>query len=511
MHDVGTAWLMTSLAPGSPFWVALMQAAGSLPFFLLALPAGAIADIVDRRTLLLLTQSWMCLVVTALGLLTITHQMTPMLLLGLTFALSLGTSMNLPVWQATMPELVTKDELPAAATLNGLVINLARSVGPAIAGMLIAVAGGNPGIVFLLNATSCLIVIATVHRWHNVPKVQALPVERFTGAIQAGIRYARYALQLQAVLVRSGSYILFVSALFALLPTLGRQELRLDALGYGIMLGFWGIGGLVGAFILPRIRQHFSTDHVTVGGTILMGTTMLILAQLRNFPGVCAVMLLVGIGSISVMVSLNATAQTAVPMWVRARALAINLLLFQGCMTAGSLLWGAIAQRFGISVALMTAAIGLMGTTVLSRRFCLQCAEKMDLSSSLHWDQPFHYFEPCPNDGPVMITIEYRIDTTQTDAFNTAMIALSRIRRRDGAIQWGLFQDLSEPERFVESLLVESWMEHRRQYERVTLSDKAVEEWAWSFHIGTAPPKIFEMIYTHTDTRKDTFLPDATR
>ncbi len=209
MHDVGAAWLMTSLAPGSPFWVALMQAAGSLPFFLLALPAGAIADIIDRRTLLLLTQGWMCLVATTLGLLTLTHQMTPTLLLGLTFALSLGTSMNLPVWQATMPELVTRAELPAAATLNGLVINLARSVGPAISGLLIAAAGGNPGIVFLLNATSFLSVIITVYRWRNVPKVQALPAERFIGAMQAGIRYTRYAPQLQTVLVRSGAYILF--------------------------------------------------------------------------------------------------------------------------------------------------------------------------------------------------------------------------------------------------------------------------------------------------------------
>ncbi len=500
MHDVGAAWLMTSLAPESPFWVALMQAAGSLPFFLLALPAGAIADILDRRTLLLITQSWMCLMATTLGVLTVTHQMTPMLLLGLTFALGLGTSMNLPVWQATMPELVTRAELPAAAALNGLVINLARSIGPAIAGLLIAAAGGNPGLVFFLNAVSFLIVIITVSRWHSVPKVQALPAERFIGAMQAGIRYARYASQLQTVLVRSGAYILFASALFALLPTLGRRELGLDALGYGTMLGFWGIGGLAGAFILPRVRRRFSTDHVVAGGTILLGTTLLILAQLRNFPGVCAVMLLVGIGWISVMVSLNATAQTAVPMWVRARALAINLLLFQGCMTVGSLLWGAIAQRFGIQVALTAAAIGLMGTTLLSKRFCLQCTEKLDLSSSLHWDQPFHSFEPCPNEGPVMITIEYRIDPAQAAAFSTAMTLLSHIRRRDGAIYWGLFQDLSEPERFVESVLVESWMEHRRQYERITLADKVVEDQAWSFHIGTTPPRISEMIYAHPET-----------
>jgi MFS family permease/quinol monooxygenase YgiN len=495
MHDVGAAWLMTSLAPNSPFWVALMQAAGSLPFFLLALPAGAISDIVDRRKMLLITQSWMCLMAITLGVLTLTNQMTPALLLGLTFALSLGTSMNLPAWQATMPELVSKQELPAAATLNGLVINLARSIGPAIAGMVIAAAGGNPGIVFLLNATSFVIVISTVYRWRRTPQVRDLPAERFVGAIQAGMRYARYAPQLQTVMVRSGAYILFASALFALLPTLGRRELGLDALGYGVLLGFWGIGGLAGAFILPKVRQRFSTDRVVAGGTLLLSFTMLVLAQVRIFPVVCGVMLLVGIASISVMVSLNATAQTVVPLWVRARALAINLLLFQGCMTVGSLLWGAVAQRASVNVALTAAAIGLMGTVMLSARFCLQCAEKMDLSASLHWDQPFHVFEPCPNDGPVMITIEYRIAPDYAPDFRKAMADLSHIRRRDGAIHWGLFQDLGDPGRFVESVIVESWVEHRRQYERVTEADRAVEARAWAFHVADKPPQISEMIY----------------
>jgi MFS family permease len=495
MHDVAAVWLMTSLAPDSPLLVALMQAASSLPFFLLALPAGAIADVIDRRKMLLVTQMWMLLVVITLGICTLMGWINPWILLGLTFALSLGTSMNLPVWQAVTPELVTKEELPAAATLSGIVINLARAIGPAIAGMIIAIAGGNPGPVFLLNACSFCGVLTVLYRWRRQPIQTNMPAERFWGAMQAGVRYVRFAPLFQNVLVRSAGYIFFASALFALLPLLGRRELGLDALGYGIILGFWGLGGLAGAFLLPKIRARTTSDRIVLGASCLFATTMLLLAQIRIYPILCLTMLLVGISSLSVMVTLNVSAQTSVPTWVRARALSINLLFFQGCMTLGSLTWGAIAQRFGISVALQVAAIGLVLTGLLTRSFRLRCAEKLDLSSSMHWEHPAHSFVPCPQDGPVLITIVYCIDPGDATAFRAAMERLSQIRRRDGAIQWGLFQDLSDPSRFVETSIVESWAEHQRQYVRVTQADRAIEAAAWQFHRGGHPPQITELVY----------------
>jgi MFS family permease len=495
MHDVGAAWLMTSLSPDSPLLVSLMQAASSLPFFLLALPAGAIADVVDRRKMLLWTQAWMLVVALILGILTLANITTPWILLGLTFTLSIGSSMNMPVWQAIIPELVPKAELSSAATLSGITMNLARSIGPAVAGMVIAVAG-TTGAVFLINGASFCGVIAVIYSWKRQQKTSALPAERFLGALQAGIRYARYAPQLQTVLVRTGFYIFFASAIFALLPILGRKELKLDALGYGIMLGFWGIGGLLGAFILPKIRQKTTIDRIVAGGSILLGGMILILAYLRNFYGVCGVMMLVGIASLSVMVSLNTSGQTSVPAWVRARALATQMLVFQGCMALGSLLWGAIAQHSGISVSLAAASVGLMGTVILSRRYCLQCSEKLDLSASLHWQYPYHAIQPRPTDGPVLIAIEYRIDPNQAEEFSKAMQVLSQIRRRDGVIRWGLFQDLSDPGRFVENSVVESWAEHQRQFERVTVSDRAIEDKVLSFHIDREPPKISELIYS---------------
>jgi MFS family permease/quinol monooxygenase YgiN len=495
MHDVGAAWLMTSLSP-SPFLVALMQAASSLPFFLLALPAGAIADVIDRRRMLLFTQGWMLVAAALLGVLTVAGITTPWILLVLTFALSIGSAMNLPVWQAIVPELVAKEELSSAVTLSGIVVNLSRSVGPALAGIVIA-ATGTTGVVFLLNAASFVGVMLVLYSWQRTTQKSALPAERFVGAIQAGIRYARFAPLLQTVYIRTAAYILFASALFALLPLLGRRELGLDALGYGIILGFWGIGGLAGAFILPKARQQTSIDRLVAGASVLMGAMMLVLASLRNFYLVCGVMLVVGIASLAVMVSLSVSAQTAVPTWVRARAIATQMLVFQGCMALGSLLWGAIAQQAGISVALTTGGVGLIASVVLTTRYRLRCVEKLDLSASLHWNQPIHAFEPCPNDGPVLVTLEYRVDPANAEEFTKAMQALSLIRRRDGAIQWGMYQDLSDPSRFVETMVVESWAEHKRQFERVTNADRVIEERARAFHIGDEPPKVSQMIYSN--------------
>jgi MFS family permease/quinol monooxygenase YgiN len=494
MHDLGAAWLMTSLSP-SPFLVALLQAASSLPFFLLALPAGAIADVVDRRRMLLITQSWMLAMAALLGILTVMGITNTWILLTLTFSLSLGSSMNMPVWQAITPELVTREELPAAVTLSGIVINLSRLIGPALAGIIIAVAG--TGMVFLLNATSFVAVLVVLYRWPRSPQQSALPAERVLGAIQAGIRYARHAPALQTVFIRTAGYVLFASALFALLPLLGRRELGLDALGYSVILATWGIGGLAGVILLPKLRQRVSIDHLVSGASVVYAAMMLVLAFSRNFFLVCGGMVVIGVASLCVMVSLNVSAQTAVPAWIRARALAIQLLLLQGCMTLGSLLWGTLAQHTSIAIALASAAVGLLIAVPLTAHRRLRCAEKLDLTASLHWQQPNHAFEPCPNDGPVLITLEYRIDPDNAEDFTQAMQVLSRIRRRDGAIQWGLFQDLSDPGRFVETAVVESWAEHVRQFARVTVADRAVEEQVRAFHIGELPPQVSQMIYAN--------------
>src|SRR2546426_7243532 len=266
MHNVAAAWLMTSLAP-SPTMVALVQAATSLPVFLVALPAGAIADLVDRRRLLLLTQGWMLLAAGGLGALTLMGASTPWLLLTLTFALGLGAAMNAPAWQAIIPELITGSEVRAAVTLNGVGYNLARAVGPALGGLTVGALGS--GAVFILNALSFLGVMVVLYGWKRPVGEHALPAEDAFGAMRSGIRYIRYAPALRAVLSRTAVFIFGGSALWALLPLVARQELALNATGYGVLLGCLGAGAVIGAALLPQIQRRLSTDLFLAGATLL--------------------------------------------------------------------------------------------------------------------------------------------------------------------------------------------------------------------------------------------------
>src|SRR5438270_3360311 len=357
MEEVGEAWLMTDQT-GSPLLVALLQTADSLPIFLLALPAGALADIVDRRRLLLFTQGWMCAAATGLGVLTLLGLTTPWVLLAFTCALGAGTALNVPAWQAIMPELVSREELPASAALGGVGFNIARSAGPALGGRIVAAAG--PGAVFLLDAASFVGVLVVLYRWRRAPRHSVLPAERVAGAVRAGLRYGRHAPALRAVLIRTLAFIVCGSALWGLLPVVGRRELALTSIGYGVLLGCLGLGAVVGAMALPSLRRRLSTDALVAVGTVLWAGVMAAFAFVREFPVLCLLLGAGGMGWIALMSSLNVAAQTAVPSWVRGRALALYVLSFQGGMAVGSALWGYVAAHAGISVALIAAASGLV-------------------------------------------------------------------------------------------------------------------------------------------------------
>src|SRR5438552_11595900 len=290
MEEVGEAWLMTDHT-ASPFLVSLLQTADSLPIFLLALPAGALADIVDRRRLLLLTQGWMCIAAGGLGILTLLDLTTPWVLLAFTCALGVGTALNVPAWQAIMPELVSREELPSSAALGGIGFNIARSAGPAIGGVIVATAG--PGAVFLLNAASFVGLIVVLYRWRRAPRHSVLPTERVAGAVRAGLRYVRYAPALRAVLVRTRAFIVCGSALWGLVPVVGRRELGLTSVGYGVLLGCLGIGAVSGAMALPWLRRRLSADALVATATVLWAGVMTAFAFVRAFSVLC---LLVGSG-----------------------------------------------------------------------------------------------------------------------------------------------------------------------------------------------------------------------
>jgi MFS family permease len=486
MQNVGAAWLMTSLSP-SPLMVALIQTSASLPILMLALPAGALADIVDRRRLLLFSQGWMLVAAAALGILTILRATTPWSLLALSVALGVGSAMNAPAWQAIVPELVPREELLPAVSLGGINFNLSRAVGPALGGLVVAWAGA--GATFILNAASFLAVMAVLFAWNRPHSTDVLPAERVLGAIRAGVRYARHAPALDAVLVRTAAFVIGGSAIWAVLPVLARWQLGMDAAGYGWLLASFGVGAMIAGALVPRLGRHFSRHALSGLSVMCFALVLPLLAFTRNLVAVWALMALAGASWTVTMAVLNVAAQLSVPAWVQGRALAVYQMVFQGGMAGASVLWGWVAERQNVRMALCYAAAAAAAGLLTMLRFRLAGDEEIDLEQ-LSRPLPATPFEIDPDVGPVLVTVEYRIDPKCAPEFTAAMRQLRTIRLRDGAVFWGLFFDSSQPERFVEYFAVESWAEHIRQHHRGVASDLAAQELARAYHIGDSPPVV---------------------
>lgn len=484
MHDVSAAWLMTTLAP-SPAMVALVRSASTIPMFLFALPAGALADVVDRRRLLLFTQSLMLAAAGTLAILTLLDVTTPLLLLALTFALGLGTALNAPAWQSILVELVPRSQIAAAIGINSASINLARSIGPAIGGLLIAALG--PAANFAVNAVSFCGVMVVLYRWRRQPVESVLPAERIVGAMRTGLRYVRHEPAVLAVLARSSTFTIFASALLALLPALARFELGRGPAGYGVLLGFFGIGAVITATQLPRWREHLPAERIVAFTTLPFAGSMLVLAW-TPYPALVDTAVFVAGGCWLTLVStFNTSIQAVVPSWVRGRVLAVSILVFFGGMASGSALWGFVAAAFNLSTAFVAAAIGLLVSLYATHRLRIARGEALDLSPSAHWPAPNVIKALAHDRGPVVVTVDYRIDPQKLRHFRRVMQRVRRIRRRDGAINWGLLADVADAAHFSETFVVESWLEHLRQHERVTVADRAVLDKARSFHVGDDP------------------------
>jgi MFS family permease len=482
---------MTDLA-ASPLTVALVQAATNLPFFVLAVPAGALADIVDRRRLLLVAQSWMLLVAVALAVVTFACHMTPWLLLALTFLLGLGSTLNGPAWQATTPDLVPREEIPAAVALSGISVNGARAVGPALGGLMVAAAG--PGATFLFNAVSFLGVLFVLARWRHPQESSALPAERFVGAIGAGLRYVGHAPTFQAVLLRTMAFVVGGSSLLALLPILIKQDASLGPAHYGILLGCFGAGAVISVELLPVLVRRAGVDRTVTVAFLAFAAMTLAVAWLAYFWLRCVLVLLAGAAWLAALTQLNATAQAAVPRWVRARALAVYLLVFYGGIAAGSVLWGFVADHAGVAPAL-TASVAWMFVGLLATiGFRLPEGEGSELEPSRHWPEMAAAPGMELQRGPVLVTVEYRIDPARAGEFLDAIRPLRAARLRDGAFRWDLFQDFADPARIVEVFLVESWVEHLRQHERVTEADRIIQEHLLTLHQADTPPLVSHLV-----------------
>ncbi len=492
MHDVAAAWLMTSLAP-APLMVALIQAATTLPVFLFALPAGALADLIDRRRLLLALQVTAAALAVLLAVIVASDLVSPGLLLLFTFLLGTMTAMGAPAWQAITPDLVPRPLLTQAVALNGVGINIARAIGPALGGLIITVLGlAWP---FALNALSFLAVILALWLWRQQPKpASALPAERLAGAIRSGLRYARGSAPLRATLVRSASFFLFASAFWSLLPLVVRGSLAGGPALYGTLLASVGMGAVAAALVLPKLKARLGADGMVTAGTGLLAAGMALLALVPAVAVALPACLLAGLAWISVMSSLNVSAQLALPAWVRSRGLAVSLAVFFGSMTAGSILWGFLAGVIGTPGALLLAAAGALAGILASRSWHLLGDGTLDLSPSGHWPAPVIDEAVVADRGPVLITVEYEIDPPDAAAFAVAIDALSHARRREGAFFWQVFTDAENPRRRVEAFMLESWLAHLRQHERVTVEDRQVQEQVRALHRGGGPPRVTHLV-----------------
>ncbi len=486
VRDVASAWIMTDLS-SSPAAVALVQAAATLPVFLLAIPAGVLADILDRRKLLIGIQVLLGATSLTLMLLSAAGLQTVASLVALTFLGGIGAALMGPTWQAIVPELVGRKDLRQAVALNSLGINIARAVGPALGGVVLASLGA--AFTYGVDVISYVFVVAALLWWRRPATQQDELSEHFGGAFRAGLRYARASRELHVVLLRAFLFFAMASAVWALLPLVARQLLGGGAGFYGLLLGAVGLGAIGGAFIMPALRRHLSPDGLVLTAALVTAGVMAFLSIAPPDWAAVIALLVLGAAWITALTTLNGVAQAILPNWVRGRTLAVYLTVFNGAMTAGSLTWGTVAQGVGVPLTLVIGAVGLALVGLLAHRIRLPEGEA-DLAPSNHWPEPL-LAAPVEHDrGPVLIQIAYRVTADDRAAFLQALARLSAERRRDGAFAWGVAEDSADPTTILEWFQVESWAEHMRQHRRVSQADADIQGEVLQYHQGPERPVV---------------------
>ena len=485
MNDVAAAWMMTSMGT-TPLWVALVQTASTLPVFLLGLPSGALADILDRRRYFIVTQFWVAGVAILLCITVASGVMTAPLLLALTFANGIGLAMRWPVFAAIVPELVTRPQLPAALALNGIAMNASRIVGPLVAGALIASAG--TAYVFVLNATLSVMSGFVIMRWRRTHVPSPLGRERLVSAMRVGLQYVAQSARLRAVLLRVALFFLHSTALLALLPLVARNLHTGDAGTYTLLLAAMGAGAIGAAVFLPRLRQLMPRDTLVLRSTLLQSAAMAVMAFAPNAWVAVPAMLLNGMAWIVCANSLSVSAQLALPDWVRARGMSMYQMAIMGGSALGAALWGQLATLSSVPASLLVAAASSTLCMLLAQHFVHDLALEEDLSPSNVFKAPSA--DTPPGAGHVVVTIEYLIDPLRASEFAALMRISRRSRLRQGALEWALLRDIGKPGRYVEQIIDESWTEHLRRFDRVTASDVALRERKLAFHLGAEPPLV---------------------
>jgi MFS family permease len=487
MQTTVAAWLMATLST-SPVMVALVQTAATAPALLFGLVGGAMADIIDRRKVILATQIVLIAATVLLGAVAILGWVGPASLLALTFVVGAGFAFYQPAQQASVNDLVTRAELPQAVSLNAIAFNVSRAIGPALAGAVTAwVGSGNA----LIASAAFFVVMALAVRSLK-PREMALPgvPERLLSGVQIGLRYARHSPALRAFILRTLAFTACASALWALLPVIARDQLGLGAGGYGFLFGMFGIGAVVGAITIPHQLRQRSLNRVVYAGTVLWAMACLLVAASTWVVLAAAGTFCAGAAWVTVHASLSAGTQSSVPGWVRARAVAMNLVAVQACLALGSPAWGAIAEWTDTRVAIALSAIALFVLIMLVRDVRVRMGSEEDVTPGSQLPELALAAEPEPDDGPVLIQIEYQIEEADREAFLHAIAKVGPTRQRNGATSWRVFRDLEVEGRFVERYIIESWAEYVRLRSRMTVSDRALQSRALDLQKKDVPVRV---------------------
>ena len=485
MNDVAAAWLMTTLTT-SPVMVALVSTASTLPVFLLGLPSGALADILDRRRYFAFTQLWVSINALLLAGLALADALTAPVLLLLTFSNGIGLALRWPVFAAIVPGIVSRADLPAALALNGIAMNLSRVVGPAIAGALLAAV--SPAAVFVLNTLLAGVAFWLVLRWNNEPRTSALPGERFVGAMRAGLAYTRQSPRLRIILLRVFLFFLQASALMSLLPLLARGLHGGGPGTFTLMLSAVGVGAIVAALYFPKLRARYDRDQFVRFGTLMHSALAALIVLVPEWWLALPLMALVGMCWISVVNTFTVAAQVAMPNWVRARGMSIYQMALMGGSAAGSVVWGQVAGLLDVRSAVLASAVFGVLVLLVTRRLTVEGGADIDFTPAVLRGAPEPAFAIAPDEGPVMVTLQYQIDPARAAEFALVMQRTRSARLRQGALSWGLFRDVTVSGRYVEYFVDENWVEHQRRLERFTAADADLRAQRLAFHLGPEPP-----------------------